>query len=79
MAPYPLAGLLDANRICVFQVMVSVLPAALFKSLVVIIRTANNVVGGVSFVTCARIVGSQKSPAASSVAQEVDKKERGKK
>jgi hypothetical protein len=43
------------------QVMVSLLPAAVFKALVVIIRTVNNVIGGISFVTCARIVGSQKT------------------
>jgi hypothetical protein len=41
--------------------MVALLPPAVFKALVVIIRTLNNVIGGISFVTCARIVGSQKT------------------
>lgn len=57
--------------------MVSVLPAAVFKSLVVVIRTLNNVVGGISFVTCARIVGSQKT--AVPEPEEPKKKNKGKK
>jgi hypothetical protein len=40
--------------------MVTKLSPALFKSVVVGVRTLNNVVGGMSFVTCARIIGSQK-------------------
>ena len=58
--------------------MVSVLPAAVFKTLVVVIRTLNNVVGGISFVTCARIVGSQKTAAAPEP-EEPKKKKKGKK
>lgn len=41
--------------------MVGLLPPAVFKAFVVVVRTLNNVVGGISFVTCARICGSQKS------------------
>lgn len=40
--------------------LVGILPPAVFKLFVVLIRTMNNVVGGMSFVACARIVGSQK-------------------
>ncbi|KAF9626001.1 hypothetical protein IFM89_030655 [Coptis chinensis] len=37
------------------------LPPAVFKGLVVILRCFNNVLGGVSFVTLARLTGSQKA------------------
>lgn len=43
------------------QVMVGALPAGIFKGVVPVVRTLNNLVGGVSFVTCARMVGSQKA------------------
>lgn len=45
------------------QVMVNKLAPAVFRAVVVIVRTMNNVLGGMSFVTCARIVGSQKAAA----------------
>lgn len=48
-------------NLVVVQVMVGLLPPAVFKAFVVIVRTLNNVIGGISFVTCARITGSQKS------------------
>ena len=57
------------------QVLVKKLSPALFKSVVVAIRTFNNVVGGMSFVTCARIVGSQK-PAGTSDPPVVQAEER---
>lgn len=45
----------------VLQVMVGRLPGGVFKVVVPGVRTLNNLVGGVSFVTCARIIGSQKA------------------
>lgn len=51
-------------RVCEWvwlQVLVGLLPPAVFKLVVVVVRTLNNVVGGISFVTCARITGSQKT------------------
>lgn len=47
--------------------MVGALAPALFKTVVVIVRTLNNVLGGISFVTCAYLVGSQKSAGAADV------------
>lgn len=41
--------------------MASALPAAAFKGSVVVLRCLNNVLGGVSFVTLARLTGSQKT------------------
>eukprot|EP00892_Ulva_mutabilis_P006175 jgi/Ulvmu1/392/UM001_0399.1 len=58
------------------MVLVGLLPPAVFKAVVVIVRTLNNVVGGISFVTCARICGSQKSGAKEAEPEETKKKGR---
>lgn len=65
-----------AVGVAMLQVMVSMLPPAVFKVLVVIIRTVNNMIGGISFVTCARIVGSQKTAPPE---PEMPKKKKGRK
>ena len=50
--------------LCLVQVLVSRINPFIFSTLVVAVRTINNVIGGVSFVCCARMVGSQKPAAA---------------
>ena len=43
------------------QLLVSKLPVGAFRLVSAVVRTLNNVIGGMSFVTCARIIGSQKA------------------
>lgn len=43
------------------QLLVSKLPVGAFRIVSAVVRTLNNVIGGMSFVTCARIIGSQKA------------------
>lgn len=43
------------------QVLVKVMPMPLFRTYSAVIRGANNIVGGISFVTIARMFGVQKS------------------
>lgn len=45
------------------RVLVGVMPPALFKLYSLAVRTTNNIVGGISFVTLARLIGSQKAAA----------------
>ena len=60
------------------QALVNVLPASVFKAVVVLLRTANNVIGGMSFVTCARIIGSQKGAPREVVEEPVVEVKKGK-
>lgn len=50
---------------CAPQMLVRVMPMGLFRAYSAVIRGANNIVGGMSFVTIARLFGVQKSAAAS--------------
>jgi hypothetical protein len=50
------------------QVLVKVMPMGLFRVYAAIIRGANNIVGGISFVTIARLFGVQKAAASPSEA-----------
>jgi hypothetical protein len=45
----------------VLQVLVKVMPMGLFRAYSAVIRGLNNIVGGISFVTIARMFGVQKS------------------
>jgi hypothetical protein len=49
--------------LCV-QVLVRVMPMGLFRTYSAVIRGLNNIVGGMSFVTIARLFGVQKSGSA---------------
>lgn len=48
------------------QVLVKVMPMGLFRTYSAVIRGLNNIVGGMSFVTIARLFGVQKSGSATS-------------
>lgn len=64
-------------------ILVKMMSPSVFKLYSTIIRTANNILGGVSFVTTARILGSQRSgtppPPKAPAAATSTKKGRGKK
>jgi hypothetical protein len=54
----------------VLQVLVKVMPMGIFRAYSAAIRGLNNIVGGISFVTIARMFGVQKSgPSAPALAE----------
>jgi hypothetical protein len=68
----------NVDKACL-QMIVKKLPLGAFRLLSATLRSLNNVIGGMSFVTCARIVGSQKQPQPAPVLDKVGQKKRGKK